>query len=555
MNNKKRYQKIFVNDECVVDFTEQSVSIGSVISGNTFFDTNGMLQKGNNCNIIEDIMVLGYNSDLSLLEYPEGKLYLTDKVFKSHTTIGYLNANYSNILNKVSEFEIAPNTELNNGTTLLSSMSRTPISLCVHTNSKENLDKLVLNYDNTGSGCCQYRENDNYSHYPKTGLLQAVYVENLDYNLPEGFPYTLNRFANGCTFKTTNDGKYNYVRTSDNKIFLTSVNTNSFVQGETIQIPSVVEDCPVVHIGDFLFAPLKDYNLNIVTLPEQLETIGASPFVNINFESSMQLPETFKQFHTLPCGNTYNGTNYIKYILPESFEGIAVNSASSIYVECLAETSMDIAPNIQAYVVKSANGTPKIIIGDRKISYDDNTLIDVTLPEGVTQIFLRECFGLADAAKKLVLPSTLKYLNTGFSIWSSSYSWGMYSNIEEIIFTGEDLLEFEPGFCCGMSKLKNVVLPTKLKSLPDYTFSGCSSLTYLELPETLTVLGSCSLQIGSTTAKATIKLKSTLPPQIATDTFTKTNINKIIIPKGSYSAYAAATNWSALADKLEEAAE
>jgi hypothetical protein len=46
MNNKKRYQKIFVNDECVVDFTEQNVNAFNVASGNLFFDTNGKLQEG-----------------------------------------------------------------------------------------------------------------------------------------------------------------------------------------------------------------------------------------------------------------------------------------------------------------------------------------------------------------------------------------------------------------------------------------------------------------------------------------------------------------------------
>jgi hypothetical protein len=116
-------------------------------------------------------------------------------------------------------------------------------------------------------------------------------------------------------------------------------------------------------------------------------------------------------------------------------------------------------------------------------------------------------------------------------------------------------VEFEPGFCHNMTQLKNVVLPTKLTTLPAYTFNNCTSLTNIELPETIKILGSHSLQIGSSTNKATIRLKSNLPPQIATDTFTKSNINKIIIPKGSYNAYAGATNWVAYIDILEEAAE
>jgi hypothetical protein len=46
MNNKKRYQKIFVNDECVVDFTEQTITAEDVAEGKIFYDTSGKLQTG-----------------------------------------------------------------------------------------------------------------------------------------------------------------------------------------------------------------------------------------------------------------------------------------------------------------------------------------------------------------------------------------------------------------------------------------------------------------------------------------------------------------------------
>ena len=55
--------------------------------------------------------------------------------------------------------------------------------------------------------------------------------------------------------------------------------------------------------------------------------------------------------------------------------------------------------------------------------------------------------------------------------------------------------------------------------------------------------------------KDIIKILAITPPTIQSSTFTVEMVAKIIVPKGSLDAYKAATNWSALADKMEEATE
>lgn len=55
--------------------------------------------------------------------------------------------------------------------------------------------------------------------------------------------------------------------------------------------------------------------------------------------------------------------------------------------------------------------------------------------------------------------------------------------------------------------------------------------------------------------KDTIKILATTPPTISSSTFTAAALDKIIVPKGTLAAYKSATNWSALADKMVEAAE
>ena len=47
-------------------------------------------------------------------------------------------------------------------------------------------------------------------------------------------------------------------------------------------------------------------------------------------------------------------------------------------------------------------------------------------------------------------------------------------------------------------------------------------------------------------------MKPTTPPEISSNTFTSSKLNKIIVPVGCGEAYKSATNWSNFADYIEE---
>jgi hypothetical protein len=63
-----------------------------------------------------------------------------------------------------------------------------------------------------------------------------------------------------------------------------------------------------------------------------------------------------------------------------------------------------------------------------------------------------------------------------------------------------------------------------------------------------------ALNIGSSQNKATIVMKTTIPPALKNGAIIKNNIAKIIIPKNTLSAYKTALNWSAFGDLFEEVA-
>ena len=102
-------------------------------------------------------------------------------------------------------------------------------------------------------------------------------------------------------------------------------------------------------------------------------------------------------------------------------------------------------------------------------------------------------------------------------------------------------------------KLMSITLSNNLTYIGDHAFSNCDKLTSITIPDSVTKIGNYSLQIGSSTNKATITMKRTTPPTIASSTFNTSYLNKIIVPVGCGDAYKSATNWSKFADYIEEA--
>ena len=103
------------------------------------------------------------------------------------------------------------------------------------------------------------------------------------------------------------------------------------------------------------------------------------------------------------------------------------------------------------------------------------------------------------------------------------------------------------------TELASITIPDGVTTLGAYAFNRCSSLTSVTIPDSVANIKNFSLQIGSSTNKAVITMKPTTPPQITNNTFNKNYLEKIIVPKGTGATYKAATNWSALADYIQEA--
>lgn len=107
----------------------------------------------------------------------------------------------------------------------------------------------------------------------------------------------------------------------------------------------------------------------------------------------------------------------------------------------------------------------------------------------------------------------------------------------------------------GCSSLTSVTIPNSVTSISSGAFNSCTSLKSITIPSNVTSIGSAALRIGGGANEVIITMLPTTPPTIASNTFTAEYLNKIIVPKGTSETYKAATNWSAFADYIEEAAE
>lgn len=167
----------------------------------------------------------------------------------------------------------------------------------------------------------------------------------------------------------------------------------------------------------------------------------------------------------------------------------------------------------------------------------------VELPNSVVRIY-DYAFSTCPALTDMVIPDSVK------SIYEYAFSY--CNNITTIIIP-DSVTTMDSSVFYACKSLSKVKLPNAITVLSWQLFYGCSNLIDITIPNSVITIANYALNIGTSTNKGTITMLSTTPPSIESYTFNKSNLNKIIVPKGSGDTYKAATNWSAFADYIEEA--
>ena len=102
----------------------------------------------------------------------------------------------------------------------------------------------------------------------------------------------------------------------------------------------------------------------------------------------------------------------------------------------------------------------------------------------------------------------------------------------------------------GCRSLTSVKIHNSVTSIGDYAFSGCSRLTSVTIPNSVTKIEGYAFE--NCRGLTSITIEATTPPTLGgTTAFFNTNNCPIYVPAESLEAYVQATNWSALASRIQ----
>lgn len=179
---------------------------------------------------------------------------------------------------------------------------------------------------------------------------------------------------------------------------------------------------------------------------------------------------------------------------------------------------------------------------DGRIFYGRQGLTSMAIPEGVGDL-TRAIFAYCNSLTAVYTYNVKKLVRSCFQDCSSLTKL----NTDNIEVVG-DVTFYN---CKGLTELN---LP-KVETIGNNVFYNTENLTKVTIGANCRSIDASGLKCGSSANKCTFTFLGTTPPTIAASTFTASNINKIIVPKGCGQAYKTATNWTTLASLVEEAVE
>lgn len=243
---------------------------------------------------------------------------------------------------------------------------------------------------------------------------------------------------------------------------------NSFITGSSLQ-----------SIGENTLANCT--SLKDLEFLDQLTSIGEGAFYGCTGFTELDLPETLSEIGTEAFGNC---TSLKKVILP-----VTVMDGSSYYYSyytggsCAAQGIFNGCSNLEEVIfpenstripggLLAGSGIENITIPDTITSigpyaFSNTEITSITIPESVTDIGFC-AFSACSKLKELTVPAGWETCSE-FRSESGPYAQG---NIVR---------------ACPV--LETVILPEGMKKIPDYAFSNCGNIKYMDLPGSLTEIG------------------------------------------------------------------
>ena len=252
------------------------------------------------------------------------------------------------------------------------------------------------------------------------------------------------------------------------------------MQISSLTIPASVTRIGSIASGDFgdigVFYGMS--SLETVTFAEnsKLETLGTNAFVGCEKLQGLAFPDNLKKVG----GTIVSGCTTLSHLtIPASVDDLSPNAFLGFY------SNENGAPNVTIETGGKYRLTDGILYGDTSLvkAYEYPEILIV--PEGITSI---EEYAFASSetlnttTMSLVLPKSLSNLGTGAFTGCTA--------LESIDFQGNTNLTTIPEEAfVGCSNLKELQIPSGVKSIESAAFYGCTGLQSISLPEGLESIG------------------------------------------------------------------
>lgn len=188
------------------------------------------------------------------------------------------------------------------------------------------------------------------------------------------------------------------------------------------------------------------------------------------------------------------------------------------------------------------NGITKI---GHSVFRDCSNLVSITIPNSATSI---DSYAFEYCRKLISVTIPSSVASIGSHTFDECISLASIIIPDSVTTIGENTFQ-------KCNSLTNIIIPNSVTKISWALFGGCASLTSITIGSGVTLIAGHAFY--NCKKLLSVKILTTTPPTLAdTNAFEDTSVDlQIIVPKGTSAAYKAATNWSALADKIVEATE
>ena len=233
--------------------------------------------------------------------------------------------------------------------------------------------------------------------------------------------------------------------------------------------------------------------------------------------------------------------------IPDSVTSIGGNAFQYCY-SLASITIPDSVTSIGDYAFYACYALASITIPDNVTSIGNcafrycSALVSITIPDSVTSIddyAFYACYSLAS----ITIPDSVTSIG-GYAFYTC-YSLASITIPDSVTSIGDYVF-----YTCY--SLASITIPDSVTSIGDYAFQACYALASITIPDNVTSIGNYAFRYCYG-MKEYHFLSPTPPTLRGADAFSGISSDCIVyVPVGSVEAYKTATNWTTIADHIQE---